>query len=142
MLVSYLKKENQMQFLNTYSSFDSAIHGFNRECKKIAEKEGIKPIDVAGEQAFLSSINFVCSYCNKRTKKCKSIKEMEKWLTNYKDNLKDVKIKAESEEIGDMNLTVLCTTEPIFFGQGRTSSQFLYDLFKKKTKNWLVELTE
>ena len=139
MMISYLQKGKEIKFLNTYSTFDSAIKGFSRDCNRLAKEQGIDSMDIAGEQAFISSMNFICK-CHSNEKKCHSIKEMEKWLMKYKEDLKSVTVKAKCEQTGDLSLVVLNVTEPIFYGQAETSSQFLYDMFKKKTKNWLIDL--
>ena len=139
MIISYIKNGNEIEFLNTYSTFDSAIHGFHKECKRIAEEQGVKSIDVAGEQAFLSNMNFICAYGG-RYKTCKSIKEMERWLMNHLDMIKSISIRSECEEINDMYLDVLSGTKPVFFGQANTKSKFLKDMFDKKAKNWMVDL--
>ena len=140
MFISCLKYGKETTFLNSYSNYSSVINGFKKDCTKIAEQKGMKTIDVAGELVFVVNISFECSYEGKK-KKCNSIREVEKWLENQED-LKKTKVIIGCNELEDMELKVLDITRPVFFGHAHTSSQFLYDLFKKKTKNWLVELTE
>lgn len=139
MLVSYMQKGKQIDFCNTYSNYNSAVNGFSREVKRIAKERGVDPLDIAGKEMFLTSLDFICS-CQKVNKKCNSIREMEKWLTNYIRYLEEIRVVTQSNELDEMDLKILFVSQPMFFGQAQTDSKFLYDMFKKKTKNWLVEL--
>lgn len=139
MIVSYIQKGNEIKFLNTYSNFQSASNGFVKECNRIAKEQGVKPIDIAGTQAFITTMNFSCDYGSTK-KTCKSIKEMEKWITKHLNDLNKLHIKSDCSEIDEMRLIILEATQPVFFAQAKTDSEFLKEMFEKKTRNWMIEL--
>ena len=139
MLVSYEQKGKQIKFINTYSNYDSAINGFGKLCMKLGEEQGIDPMDIAGETVFLTTMKFTCQ-CYEEKKNCNSIKELEKWLMNHIDRLHEVYVFTSCNDLKQMELKVMDASKPYFYGMAKTDSQFLKDLFDKKTKNWKVDV--
>lgn len=139
MLVSFEQKGKQIKFIDTYSSYSSAINGFGKLCRRLGEEQGKDPMDIAGETVFLTQMNFDCK-CGEKRKKCSSIKELEKWLMNNNDELHQVCVFTSSNDLKEMKLKVTDVVKPYFVGMAKTDNVFLKDLFDKKSKNWKVDL--